>query len=274
MPQIQSEADEEWEEVYEGTGQEAISRSTSVGESECGPPAIQGLPGFAKASDLHKKRSVVEIEDEEDLEDLLFPTEPNIGGQGATRGSAAIAEEKPFAMTTNVSVPEQKETWVPRKRLNKDLSRHNSANVSVCDFDMQVDQDRGAQVLESTPRIANTSTSTDFWTQVEQNDRNKRPKAAAITSPPRGPLPKASIAGSKPIEAGPSRCRLAYSSFLGACIDDQSVFRSYKRCRAEDQHTERVREHIGTRLKRRPTQRSGANNEFICHVSRPFGHYQ
>lgn len=273
MPRIQSEADEEWEEVYEDTGLESISRSTSVTESECGPPAIEGLPGFAKASDLHKKRSV-EIEDEENLEDQLFPIELPNGGQGQSPRSAAMAEEEPAAVTTSVPVTEPEETWVPRKRLNRDLSRHNSANVSVSVFDMQVDEDRGAQVLDSTPRITNDITSTDFWTQLEQDDRNKRPKTAAITSPPRGPVPKASIAANKPSQAGPSRCRPAYSSFLRACIDTQSVFRSHQRCRTKDQYTKRFKWHTGTRLKWRPAERSGANNEFICHVGRTFDHYR
>jgi len=214
MPQIQSEADQEWygQEDVDAGGQ--ISRSTSLADSDGGPPPVQGLPGFAKASDLQKKRSIVEIMDDDDdepqatLEDQLFPDEGQADGVDAST--------KPFFEATDDQAVEE-QVWVPRKRLNRDLSRHNSAGTSH--ISVLTNEDIAApQVLDSTPRVTidtgrNEPIDDDFWAQPApvsaRSDASKKVVAASAlpVSPPRGPNPKSAVSLSGLPQSGSSRCK-------------------------------------------------------------------
>lgn len=227
MPQIRSEADEEWNDQEEQDSRIPISRSTSLADSDGLPPTVQGLPGFAKASDLHlqKKRSVVEIdddsenEDEKDvstLENQLFPEEVEDDNERAAYRAELPREHVLPTMT--IDEPVQGEIWVPRKRLNRDLSRHNSASTSHTSLAPVAAEDV-PQVLDCTPRVTaadvhNVDTE-DFWAQTEeaalvavvQKQLASRSATVAL-SPPRAPIPKYTGTIAPPQQASSSRCEL------------------------------------------------------------------
>ena len=218
MPQIRSEVEEEWDGQENVDVCEPLSRSTSFAESEDGPPPVRVLPGFAKASDLHKKRSVIELEDDDDddqegahkLEDQLFPEEEKFKDM----------RESPMVPSESANQTHDGQVWVPRKRLNRDLSRHNSASTSHTILNVQTDVN-APQVLDCTPRVTGNvvqdNTADDFWAQpaaiVERPNLSKRTTDtnAIPLSPPRAPMPKPTIAYEPPSQPRPSRCK---SEFL------------------------------------------------------------
>lgn len=225
MPRIQSEADEEWEED-EADGQQSnqtsLFRPASPADSEASLPSVQGLPGFKKASDMQKTRPVVEIDDSDEdeprntanLEEQLFPSdEPELViPQARTTSSTLNAPEEPAVILSETVEPTEQRIWVPTKRLNRDLSRHNSANKSDPSLDMQVDEaEEGAQVLECTPRLATAAPTDDFWGQIEK-DQARHParplsRSASLVplSPPRAPIPKPTSGPAQSSHTGSSR---------------------------------------------------------------------
>lgn len=230
MPQIQSEADEEWNDQVEEDSRVPIGRTTSLADSDSLPPVAQGLPGFAKASDLHKKRSVVEIDDDSEqeelrnvssLEDQLFPEDE--GEVDGGPGRRSTSPEVEIVQTMAVDEPVQEEVWVPRKRLNRDLSRHNSANTSHTSVLTAAAPDAPA-VLDCTPRVpvadVNDAPHEDFWAQsrpvafgpTAQKQPASLPRGAL--SPPRAPIPKYTGTTAPPQQASSSRCKLESVTFL------------------------------------------------------------
>lgn len=217
MPQIQTEADEEWygeEEISSLPNRAPISRMASLADSDDLPPPVQGLPGFAKASDLHNKRPIVEILDDDDnqegdLAHQLFPVE-----------EGKVPVEAPTILDPAGHQPLEEQVWIPRKRLNRDLSRHNSASTSTISLESE-NTVEGPQVLTSTPRInPDIAAQDDFWAQPvasgiqEAQKKNVLNNPIIPLSPPRAPVPKPSIVSSRLPQPGPSRCRRIYSSKL------------------------------------------------------------
>jgi hypothetical protein len=211
-PQILHEAEDEWNDAdEEETSRGILSRSVSVADSDIFAPQIQGLPGFAKASDLAKKRTFGEAmqQDQSGLESELFPEESAEVSKPSTSRAFKFAEE-PAKMAIDEVPTTEERTWVPKKRLNTDLSRHNMANVSNASLDKETSLSAmlpPALTQTPPPRAGRLNLFNEPSPEVQQA-RMQAPREAGPKSPPppRAPIPK-QIPAPRPPTSGPSKCK-------------------------------------------------------------------
>lgn len=213
LPQIQSQAEEEWENQDDVDGDTGVLYRAQSVEAilPIGAERLPGLPGFAKASHLGRREAVDKGTDSvsEDDVDLDFPAPSEKGSN-----KRALLEPTDDHLPRVQEVLQEEEgdrVWVPRKRINRDLSRSESlvSHVDVVEQPREIN----VQVLSQTPSKA-TALAEELFPEIEDRARLS-PILSGPISPPRAPLPK-DMPSRQPV--GPSRCECYTRSAYIRCI--------------------------------------------------------